>query len=336
MVDTPAGTILFQPSPYGNVDAIVEQDGRTVYFYLQGKGKFGMRACWVANLQTGPLEFSQADLQSGQAPLLPRTHCVDPKPAELPDADDLEIIWFETGNAAALLHRQEIVAVIPPWSGQDGFHGYAKNCASENMVCWPMPPGPELRSRVESARRTWKRWIDDPPFRSYQPAALKALEQRFGVVEQYFSIDGGNFPPRGLAQILDPTGARFLATVGMALCPQPEPPDDNLPANYRAHIELALQVDAGQSDEMIQQLVGRISSIASIPWHHFSWLGAGHSCDFLAGDPDRGLAVFEADRPVETAGTPWSLPAISVDDAGLSRSVFPELLWVVPRPGKSV
>ena len=30
--------LLFQSSPAGSVDALVEQDGRTVYFYLNGSG----------------------------------------------------------------------------------------------------------------------------------------------------------------------------------------------------------------------------------------------------------------------------------------------------------
>ncbi len=323
-------TLLVQQSPYGNLDAVVEQDGRTVYFYLQGPGLPQTRACWVANLQTGPLEFNTVDMQAGRAPLLPRLHCVDPAPGGVPAAEDLQVVWFEEGNGAALFEREKILAVIPPWSGLDGFHGYAANCASENMVCWPLPPDPNLNRRIEAAKSFWQRWTDDPPFRHYQPAALAALEKRFGQTENYFAIDGGNFPPRGLVLLKDETGLRHLVTIGMALCPQPAPVADELPPNYFPWIELALRVERETPDSLAEKMASRLSALAGLPWHRFVWLGAGHTCDFLADDPATARAGFENDdlgRPGESA---WSLPAVPQTSVGPTMAHTPKLLWVVP------
>ena len=152
---TPASdpvTMLFQSSPLGNVDAIVQHDRRTVYFYLNenpdslsGKPKFGTRACWVQNLTTGPLVFDQAEMRQGLPLLMPRTHSRQRDGLPLPDADRLAVVWFEEGNGAALVLQddqqqiEKVLAVIPPWSGQEGFHGYSTECAVENEVCWPMP-----------------------------------------------------------------------------------------------------------------------------------------------------------------------------------------------------
>ena len=53
--------LLFQTSPLGNLDGIVQRDDETVYFYLHERqqehaaGVFGMRAVWVQNLVRGPL-----------------------------------------------------------------------------------------------------------------------------------------------------------------------------------------------------------------------------------------------------------------------------------------
>jgi len=325
MADPESQTLLFQPSPYGNPDAIVEHDGRTVYFYLNGPAPFGMRACWVANLQTGPLEFNLQDLQAGQAPLLPRVHCIDPNPSAIPDSDDLEIVWFEEGNGAALSCQSRILAVIPPWSGIDGFHGYAANCASENRICWPIPPGPEIEERVSQAREFWTRWNDDPPFRTFQPAALERYAERFGEVEKYFAIDGGKFPPRGLVLLKDRSATRYLVTVGISLCPQPGPVSDSIPDNFQPHIELALRIPASMdSDDAIDQLSRRMSSLAGLPWKNFSWLGHGHSCDFLQDHPELTCAVFCLDPKRPGASTEWELPD------GIPGNSPSCLLWVLP------
>ena len=50
--------VLFEPSPFGTLDAIVQHDGKSVYFYLsegdtardsEKRSLFGMRACRVVS-----------------------------------------------------------------------------------------------------------------------------------------------------------------------------------------------------------------------------------------------------------------------------------------------
>jgi len=127
-------TILFETSPFGTLDGIVEHDGRVVYFYLNEReneagteSRFGTRACWVRNLERGPMVFNKADMAAGKSPLLPRNDCLDPTLLKLPESGELEIVWFEEGNGAALIETElenktrNTIAVIPPWSGVDGF-----------------------------------------------------------------------------------------------------------------------------------------------------------------------------------------------------------------------
>ena len=165
-------TLLFERSPFDNLDAIVEQDGRVVYLYLSGSEEFGVRACWVRNLVEGPLALSQAEMLQGLPPVLPRIHCHTNQPGPVPKAEELRVVWFTEGNGLALLEGEELLAVIPPWSGIDGFHGYARDCASENEICWPMPESGALQERIALAAQTWETWRTGTPFAQIQPLQL--------------------------------------------------------------------------------------------------------------------------------------------------------------------
>ncbi|MFM7740264.1 MAG: suppressor of fused domain protein [Planctomycetota bacterium] len=305
-------TLLFERSPYDNLDAIVEQDGRVVYLYLSGSEEFGVRACWVRNLVEGPLTLNQADLEQGLPPVLPRIHCHTNQPGLAPKAEDLRVVWFTEGNGLALLEGEELLAVIPPWSGIDGFHGYARDCASENEICWPMPESGPLQERIALAAQTWETWKTGTPFAQLQPLQLTRYSGRFGSSTQYFSIDGQKFPPRGLGVFRGET-ATTLATVGMSLVPQPNVEMAIEDSRMKRRIELALRVphlDGMPAEEAeVRRLAGRLAGLASAPWKRWTWYGQQHTCDFDFS-PDRKQAVFiRADSWVKSArADDWGLP----------------------------
>ena len=163
--------LLFQTSPYVTLDAIVQHDNQAVYFYLNQpvatsvtqSPTFGTRACWVRNLDLGPLVVNETQMRQGISPMLPRNLCIHREGQTLPKSEDLRVVWFEEGNGAALIESLPgkdpvILAVIPPWSGLEGFHGYAHECAVESPLCWPMPDNPKLRQRIENAEQFWLAW----------------------------------------------------------------------------------------------------------------------------------------------------------------------------------
>lgn len=283
-------SLLFETSPYGNLDAIVEHDGRAVFFYLSSQGregaKFGTRACWVRNLIAGPLVFNKKEMEKGLPPILPKTYCKHSDGQPLPQTDDLEIVWFEEGNGAALCEQagqgeSKILAVIPPWSGANGFHGYAAECATENPVCWPMPGNPKLNRRIEQARIFWRACSStkNHPFQSLQANTLQTYENVFGQHSNYYAIDGSAFPPRGLA-VYENEDQFVALTVGMSLCPQPTVElavED--PANFR-RVELGLHLSGVVQPEASQQLVQQLSGLAAMPWRNLTWLGPNHTCGF--------------------------------------------------------
>ncbi len=286
-------TILFETSPYGNLDAIVEHDHRVVYFYLNGRSgeedRFGTRACWVRNLVRGPLTLSESEMKQGIPPLLPRVDCKSSEPGELPAADSLRIVWFEEGNGAALIETrggaQETISVIPPWSGVDGFHGYASQCVHESPLCWPLPENQRLARRIANAEEFWQSFTpQSSPFLELQPRLLRAYSDLYGDVEEgnYFSIDGGKFPPRGLVRF-NLESEIVLLTVGMSMCPQPatELFVENPPEFRR--VELGAAIPISESLESVDAAIRSLGSLAFYPWKNWTWLGPGHSLEWARG-----------------------------------------------------
>lgn len=314
-------TLLFESSPFGNLDAIVERDSRTVYFYLNGPDPFGTRACWVRNLVPGPLALNPAELEAGIPPVLPRLHCHTNQPGSAPHSDQLHIVWFTEGNGAALFERNELLAVIPPWSGMEGFHGYARDCASENEICWPLPDSPTLQERITRAAACWEAWRSGRPFSQLQPQQLLRYEQRFGPSDQYFAIDGEKFPPRGLGVFRDAT-AVTLATVGMSLLPQPnvELVVDNPVTQRRIELALRIPLLSGEmiASEELQRLGGQLAGLAALPWRRWLWFGQQHTCEFDF-DAARQKAVFirSGSWLKATAATDWELPLAFDEPASL-------------------
>ena len=329
-------SIVFETSPYGNVDAIVEHDSRAVYFYLnespasrERSGRFGMRACWVRNLQKGPHVFNVDEMQEGIATMLPRHDCIDPELFRLPTAETLKIVWLEEGTGAALIEvsaensaddstkdgSENIIAIIPPWSGVDGFHGYASNCANPTAVCWPMPDNPLLSKRIENARQFWDSWkaTEDEskktPWDKHLPSIIGSHDQRFSATpEQRLirDVPGQHFPLLKILQYRTPHHD-VLVTAGLSIFPQPavemfvENPSDS------RRIEIALLLErVGAPDDLktsvdsepkplSPEIANQLAGLAVYPWQNFTWLGPGHSCNFASPVGDIGLLLSDSD-----------------------------------------
>ena len=332
--------LVFENSPYGNLDAIVQQDGRAVYLYLsrQSTGSdqdFVTRACWVRNLQQGPYVLNEDEMRQGIAPMLPRTHCKSVQPGRLPQPDDLKIVWFEEGNGVALLERRDVreqfetLAVIPPWSGMDNFVGYAAECASESPLCWPLPSNPKLKDRIDRADEFWNSFRSKPdPFATLQSAILESYRARWSTDSigdpTYYSIDGGRFPPRGMVHYRT-AQHHVLATVAMSLCPQPlvELFVEN-PRNAR-RIELAIEIGQDTSDEILDNARQTLSRLAGYPWNEFTWLGHGHTCQFAGVLPN--VETVRLVNDVELNGE-------NAVEFSTFRSDPIQLLWLQPLDGE--
>ncbi len=307
----------FETSPYGNMDAIVQQDGQSVYMYLiprEPHSNVPPKACWVRNLVQGPYVINQNDLIEGRPVLLPRNHTKSNQPGSLPDRDQLKIIWFEEGTGAALVETlvspsgdsQQTLAIIPPWSGENGFHGYAADCAVESVIASPMPPNPKLQQGIDRAQQFWDSFSRLPdPFIECRDQWLNYLDQSvFGdsqpsssIERQYFKIEKESFPPVGLVQYSSENQI-MLSTAGMSLCPQPfvelSSPD---PRQHR-RIELMMILDPIPDPALLNRIRSQLARLAGYPWRNLRWLGAQHTCEFpdIFEGTDRALLIDTADR----------------------------------------
>lgn len=109
-----------------------------LFMELPGRGIRERSRLLGQELRPAPEALDVEAMGHGRAPMLPRDCCAHPEGAERLDPEQLAIVWFEEGDAAALLYRDEIVSVIPGWAGsstdEHSYPGYART-ASESRTC---------------------------------------------------------------------------------------------------------------------------------------------------------------------------------------------------------
>ena len=275
-----------EKGPNGNVTAIVEDDGRSVYLYLEGDeaSGFGTRAVWVRNRQKAPWLMEVERMQAGEAPMLQARYVADPEGGPPLRPDDLELLWFEDGEGVALLEAGEVLAVIPPWSGIAGFAGYARDCALESPFCAPLGnprSNPRVFAMLARAARFWNEWEQTWPL--LQERLLGAYRGAFGSEREIYEPGTERFPPIRLTRH-ERGGATLLATAGMSIRPQPRI-DRGPPGTERfRRVELAIAVEAALLPDPMP-LVRWLAGQSTLPWDRYTWLAEGHTIGCSALQP---------------------------------------------------
>jgi len=293
-----------------------------VYFYLCGEegSGWGMKVCWVRNRVQAPSDLDVESMKSGAPPVLPHAFCQHPHGAAALDQSQLRVVWFEEGDGAALLEGDQILAVIPAWSGEGGFHGYARDCVGESTVCWGLKQATKIIERVRESERYWKAWDDANLWPEYQRASLAAVEQAVGKSSNYYGIDNKRWPPKAMVRIPRADGVALI-TIGVGLRAQPMV--EQYHENPRPHrrIELAAGIRApGESDEAIMAIGQYISGQSGYPWARFSWLGDFHTlaCDSW---PDKRFPAVALLKAFPSAPAAIQLPAFRGDPVNV--------LWMI-------
>lgn len=102
-------TILYQETnPYGSFGAYLEDDGQTIYLYLQSiyNPEKEMKALWVQNRIEAPLNRDNSSLQKGLAPILCRDEIYENSPINEMEPSQIHFIWTEEGDGVALFTRK--------------------------------------------------------------------------------------------------------------------------------------------------------------------------------------------------------------------------------------
>jgi len=190
------------------------------------------------------------------------------------------VVWLPEGNGAALYERDEILAIIPPWSGTNGFHGYARDNIGQGPVAWELGSDNVLLERFKQAQSYWQKWEDKEFWPSLQSSQISQLEKVFGRHTKYYAIDGGKWPPKAMVRFAweDRT---VLVTVGVALRPQPNVEMATETPDQFRRIELGAVLPGHWLEEAVQGFGSYISGQSNLPWNKYTWLGPGHTlpCD---------------------------------------------------------
>ena len=320
--------LLELSSPDGSGVAVVEADDRVVYFYLFFPDFHDearkMRSCWVRNLQAAPAKPDRAAMADGQPPMLPDGYCQDSGSGAPLSVDELRVVWFEECDGAGLFERDELLAVIPGWSGTNGFHGYARDCIAESPVCWPLEADNAMHERLQRAKAAWHRWDDDTFWQRASDAIMQVLTAQWGPESRYFAIDGKRFPPRGLA-MWRTDDATIFHTVGMSLLPQPGVEHALADPSPFRRIELAVKLPRDCAESDVNHVGRYLSSLGGYPWSMQTWFAPSHTvpCNL---PPARGGNRFPSALLVYEWPGLQDLPLPSIaDDRDLART-----LWLLP------
>lgn len=309
-------------SPLCPITAIVEQDERAAYFYLWGdkNTNFGIKSCWIRNLVHAPQSLETDLVKKGIPPLLTATFCKFPEGQPPLKTEDLAIIWLEEGDAAALLERNQIIAIIPAWSGNGDFFGYARDCKGHGEFAWEINETNVLTDRVKFAQEYWSLWDNElNPFQLKQPQLLNSYEEILGQSDKYYAIDGNKWPPKGLFFKKGDFNDVFV-TAGLSLVPMPVVEMYTETPNEINKIELGLILKTGLESSILEKLANWISGQADIPWKRISWLGNGHTITFPAFRNSKITSVILVKHLN-------ALPVVELEDYRNSKV---NILWMIP------
>ncbi len=236
-------------------------------------------------------------------------------------AKQLRVVWFDSGDGAALLENDEPIAIIPHWAGQSGFAGYARDCTGKSVNAWPLTKENVLLKRIEESERWWSQW-DEDIWSPFQDRMIRSMEAVIGPHSRYFSIDGGHWPPKALV-LFENDESFTLLSIGVSIRPQPCTIRGEVDRQAPRRIELGISIDKNFGQDAVMKMAAYISAQTNLPWAHNTCLGEGHSipCDSMPSDCG---ATYPA-MLLTTA--PPNAPSISLGEVDCEPI---HLLWLIP------
>jgi hypothetical protein len=284
--------IIYQETnPYGSFSVFLEEDGRTVYLYLQAQHneEWKMKTLWIRNLIPAPKERNVDDFKLGLAPLLTQSEVFHTEGLPVFKKEDVSVVWTEEGTGVFLFINEELYGFIPSWSGLKEFHGFAREAKEESITASPMgdPKNGWIAEYAEKCHEYWRIRSEKGSWKKIQSSRLEYFESMWGNHSKYWSADGGKFPQMGIA-LFKPTPNRWIyATIGMSAQNQPSVDLYHKEPEAYSRIELILAVDAPdasqRSDEWVPHVLGEL---VNYPWQQDKWFGDGHSLTLARKDPD--------------------------------------------------
>ncbi|MDF3818539.1 suppressor of fused domain protein [Leptospira sp. 96542] len=288
--------VLYQEAnPYGSFTAFLEDDGRTIYLYLQSHNnpEWKMKTLWIRNLIDAPAERNPDDFDLGLAPVLTVSEVVNPKALPSLTEEEIHFIWSEEGDAVALFVNEELYAYLPSWSGIKDVHGYSKEAKENAIAASPLgdPDNGVIAERVKLSRKFWENTSAKDHWKKAQSLRLDFLESKLGKHDKYWSADGGKYPSLGIASFYPKEfpNTKVFVTIGMSVQNQPSVELYHKDFENFARIELlfAIKLDPNLEDKSETWIQHVLGEMVKFPWNTGIWFGHSHTIQNPRKDPNQ-------------------------------------------------
>lgn len=314
--------LLESRSPLCRLDAIVAKEKNAYYFYIMKAPEAGcemVHFCWICNRGPAPEELTADSFRDG-APMMPKKNV---GPEHLPDGMDLDasklsIVWYRSGDCAAVLSDNEIICVIPPNVGKYDFPGFSKFAAGQHRYAWALPVSTKkMKSEIEENRRFWK---------ELSSCHSDILTEHQNIISGFLGnpaarlldIDRGEFPYRTLLQG-EKNDVVYDFTAGVSRYPMPKSPlYFNNDSDKSCYIELGFACE--KKHAVLADMMGSVlAQISDIPWGENDIIWHGHTIEFNSIRGCSAIVLINPDYITE---------AEAPDYSSADRKI--NLLWVVP------
>ena len=256
--------------------AVLEYDNDSIHLYSHPHSKDQELKClWVANtskrmFKTGDIA---SDMKKGLQPYMPKKHCN--KKAFIKDyenKDNWRLQWGLDQNSISVHYKDKLIAVMPEWSGHEGFWGYSIGVSDETDIAWPLNDGNEQIKRITSEQVFLDNWSDSD-WVELQEGVMGKYKNSMRGDNRYFAGDGGNWPPLGIHYCKN-AEQELISTIGMSILPMPLlGMNFENPEPYRK-IELAIIFENARDG---LPLASYISGQATYPWSFGTHFNHGHT-----------------------------------------------------------
>lgn len=332
MIEKNAKILLESASPNCPLYVVVQECKYSTYMYLlktkaedeeQERSYSIICTAWVRNhIEDYSNEVDLSVSQDGYSPIVPGLLCNHPQGKTSLNPEDLECIWFEDGNGAALLEKNEILCIISSWTGKN-FPAYSKDCIKENSLATPLTEDNVLIKVVRKAQEFREFILTEGPLESLVDERYELLENHFGKCVNSYKIETYK-PLLGRVLRFEQGDTTYLLTFSTSLVMQPtvELYSDS-PEDFR-RVEFGLAIKTNELNKSTEQILNFFSMIIMMPWDNISWIGHGHTTECFKVFSSNNLfpyGVFINSRKEQT------LPQINFPDF---RGDHVNLLWITP------
>ena len=315
--------LLEEWSPVANIQAFVEKSEKNYYFYLWINGlteDAKIRNCWICNRDKAPESIKEAFEVDDEPPSMPAEFVAhNPNGIEI-NKESLKIVWFEEGDAAALLSGDKILAVIPNFSGYNGFHGFSAYAKGTGPFAWEMTQAfSKFEAQIKRSMTFWDFFSNKAYWESVNKFHMLSLTPFWGEPEKYYGIDGKKFPPKSVL-LGKKENILYAITLGVSMIPMPNV-DSEYGDDYRDYRRIELGFACNERHKLLlMAFVSTMSGLADYPWQYLTFFGHGHTvpCNKIEGFD---YLLFLNDRLLGTMDSP-KYHTFMADKVNL--------LWLVP------